>query len=520
MICRKQTEKNRGALPARLNAHHNPLHNLCMISFLKDHTMKRPLFLISLPVLVALLIVSFNLWGETDSAKKRIITTNNQLDLKAWGILGNGKVDCSAAIQQAVDAKVGTLFFPRGVYRLTKTISIDLDKVGPTSISGDGTATFIMEGAGPAFRFIGTHAGTAAPKTVKDNVWLRQRTPMVDGIEIVGANSKACGIEATGTMQMTFTRVVVRKALHGIHLVKRNRNVIVSECHLYENNGVGLFLDHLNLHQINVCNSHISYNKGGGIVLKNSEVRNLQIGTCDIEGNMGDKKSKPTANIMIDSTGTSVGEVTIIGCTIQHGHDAPNSANIRINGESTALKFTPETRTGNITIADNVLSDVRVNIDIKNSRGVTITGNTIWKGFDNDLIIDNCTNVVLSNNVFDRNPRYHYGDGSVSKHGVVITNSSDCTLSGNHILGTGNIPAALIIKKCKRFNIVGCTILDYSRGGLLLEDVSHSRISDCLIRNDNVPTDKDTSFTIKSTNGTGNMYADNLLIKPAQLDEK
>ncbi len=482
--------------------------------------MKRSTFVMSLPVLVAILIFGFNLWGKTDSKEKRNITTSNQFDLKAWGIIGNGTADCSTAIQQAVDAKVGSLRFPRGVYRLTKTIIIDLDKVGPTSISGDGTATFIMEGAGPAFQFIGTHGGTAAPKTVKENVWLRQRTPMVDGIEIVGAHKAACGIEATGTMQMTFTRVVVRKALHGIHLVKRNRNVIVSECHLYENNGVGLFLDHLNLHQINVCNSHISYNKRGGIVLKDSQIRNLQIGTCDIEGNMGDENSEPTANILIDSTGTSVGEVTIIGCTIQHGHKAPNSANIRIDGECTVRNFTPETRHGNITIADNVLSDVRVNIDIKNSRGVTITGNTIWKGFDNDLIIDNCDNVVLSNNVFDRNPRYHYGDGSVSKHGVVITNSSDCTLSGNHILGTGNIPAALMIKKCKRFNIVGCTILDYKRGGLLLEDVSHSRISDCLIRNDNVPTDKDTSFTIKSTNGKGNLFADNLLIKPAQLGDK
>lgn len=482
--------------------------------------MKRFILSFAFPVLVVVLLIAFKLRGENEPSKKASPSNETIINLKEWGVINDGKTDCSSAIQKIVDSQTGSLFFPRGVYRLTKTVTINLDKVGPTSISSDGTATFIMEGAGPAFRFIGTHGGTAAPHTVKENVWLKQRTPMVDGIEIVGAHPKACGIEATGTMQMTFTRVVVRKALHGIHLVKRNRNVIVSECHLYKNRGVGLFLDHLNLHQINVCNSHISYNAGGGIVVRDSEVRNLQIGTCDIEGNMGGKNSPPTANVLIDSTGTSVGEVTIIGCTIQHGHKASNSANIRINSNCVASQFTSETRNGNITIADNVLSDVRVNIDIKNSRGVTITGNTIWKGFDNDLIIDNCTNIVLSNNMFDRNPRYHYGDGSSSKHGVVITNSTDCTLSGNHILGTGNIPAAIVIKQCKRFNIVGCTILDYTQGGLLLEDVSHSRISDCLIRNDNLSKNINTSFTIKSTNGIGNLFADNLLIKPAQLDEK
>ena len=33
-------------------------------------------------------------------------------------------------------------------------------------------------------------------------------------------------------MQLTVTRTVIRKALHAIHLVRRNRNVIVADCHL------------------------------------------------------------------------------------------------------------------------------------------------------------------------------------------------------------------------------------------------------------------------------------------------
>ena len=84
--------------------------------------------------------------------------------------------------------------------------------------------------------------------------------PLVDGIEILGRHMEASGIEAQGTLQLTITRVTVRSAFHGIHLIKCNRNVVISECHLHDNRGVGLFLGGVNLHQINVTNCHISYN--------------------------------------------------------------------------------------------------------------------------------------------------------------------------------------------------------------------------------------------------------------------
>ena len=171
--------------------------------------------------------------------------------------VGDGVADDTAALQQAADSG-GSIQLPKGIYRLTKTVTINLDQVGWTSLSGNGVAQIRMEGPGPALRFIGTHDGTASPATVKENVWRNQRTPMVDGIEILGAHDDACGIEATGTMQLTLTRVVVRRAKHAIHLTKRNRNVTLSECHLYENRGIGVFLDHLNLHQINIANCHIS----------------------------------------------------------------------------------------------------------------------------------------------------------------------------------------------------------------------------------------------------------------------
>lgn len=422
--------------------------------------------------------------------------------------VGDGEADDTAAIQAAADAGMGDLRFRRGTYRLTKTIDIDLDRVGPTSIHGGGVARFVMEAEGPAFRFRGTHRGTAAPATFEENVWDRQRTPMVDGIEIVGGHEGASGVEASGTMQLTITRLVVRKALHGIHLVDRNRNVTIGECHLYHNRGIGVFLDRLNLHQINIANCHISYNAGGGVVARQSEIRNLQIGTSDIEGNLGGPDSEPTANVWLDSTDSSIGEVAIVGCTIQHDHVSPDSANIRIDGRSAERAFTDERRHGNVTIANNVLSDVHYNLDIRNVRGIAITGNTMWKGYTANVSLAGCGQVVMTGNVMDRNPRYHYGDGADANNGVILTDCQDCTLSANHSHGVVHGEAAVVLRNCSRVNLTGWSILDYGECGLYLDNVSHSRVSDCIIRDDRPGA---AGRSIRMRGVTGSMQQHNLL---------
>ncbi len=112
------------------------------------------------------------------------------------------------------------------------------------------------------------------------------RMPTIIGLEIVGANDDADGIQIRGAMQLTLDRLLIRRCRHGIHLVDRNRNIIVSNCHVYENKGIGIFYDNVNLHQSNIVGSHISYNGGGGVVMRGGEVRNVHIGTCDIESNM------------------------------------------------------------------------------------------------------------------------------------------------------------------------------------------------------------------------------------------
>ncbi len=413
-----------------------------------------------------------------------------------FGAIGDGKADDTAAIQRAVDARIGDIRLPRGVYRITKPIVIELDKVGFTSVIGSGTARIVMAGPGPALKFLGTHGGTASPASVKPNVWLNQRMPMVDGIEIVGAHEEAVGIEATGTMKITISRVAVREALHGIHLTTRNRNVIVSDCHLYKNRGVGLYLDDVNLHQINVNGSHISYNAAGGVVSRAGNVRNLHINGCDIEAN--------TVNVLIDSAGSkaATAEVAVVGCTLQHS-GGPDSANVRFIGADEEGKRC----WGHITIANNVLSDVETNIDIQKARGVSITGNTIWTGYKYNLRIVDSMDVAVGANSFDRNPKYR--DDEKADNAILVSGCDDCTITGLHVTGVHRAPAGVVIENCRRMNVTNCSILDCDTAGLLLKNVSLSRVSDCLIRND-LPDVKGWQPLIVQ-GGSGQMIVNNLL---------
>lgn len=145
-------------------------------------------------------------------------------DVRRFGAVGDGKADDTRAIQKAVDSNGGVIRLSKGVYRISKPIRIDLDRVGYTSIEGSGVARIVMAGPGPALRFVGTHRKSADPQDFSKDVWERQRMPLVDGVAIEGDHPDAVGIEADGTMELTFTRLHIRNTLHAIHLVGNNRD--------------------------------------------------------------------------------------------------------------------------------------------------------------------------------------------------------------------------------------------------------------------------------------------------------
>jgi hypothetical protein len=397
--------------------------------------------------------------------------------------VNDGQSDAAGMLQSAIDAGRGWLSIPRGRYLLKKPLVVTLAQTDYCQLTGDGPVTLIMAAPGPAIRLIGTHEKSADPQNFAAGVWQKERMPLIERLAIEGSHEQAEGIEARGTMQMTVSHVHLRGLLHGIHLAGNNRNILIDNCHIYENRGIGIYYDDVNLHQSNIVGCHISYCNGGGIVSKKGNVRNIHISGCDIESNMS-RETPPTANIFIDCRESEYGtaEVAISGCTIQHNSQGPESSNIRVLGATRSAKTGVAHRQGHITITGNVLSDVATNVHLDNCRGVTLTGNTFWMGYEHNLLVENSSHIIIGSNNFDRNPHYDYGTALQTKNALVMKNCEDCTLTGLHIARVWKSAAGLILENCRRMNISGATILDCDNAGILAKNLSDSRISNCLIR--------------------------------------
>ena len=373
-------------------------------------------------------------------------------NVRRFGAAGDGVADDSDAIQHAVQDGDGMLHFSPGTYRITRPIEMALTDVGPVGIDGTGgTARIVMDGPGPAIRLTGTHGGTGSPQSVQGNVYPDQRLPTVRNIEIEGQHEQADGIQLIQTMQCVVKGVLIRRCRHGIHLTDRNRNVSINHCHIYHNTGAGIYLEGVNLHQINIVGCHISYNRIGGIRVERSEVRNLQITGNDIEYNnhiQHNSPPEPTAEIYVDTTadGASVNEVTIASNTIQ-AKPTPGGANIRIHERPGSEDRPP----GLWSITGNIVGSQENNIHITGGYGIAISGNNIYSCALRNLWIEDSSQLTVGSNVFRRHtPNLNTG--------VRLDRSQDIVFTGNSILdedaqGQASGASLLELDGCERINI-------------------------------------------------------------------
>ena len=358
-------------------------------------------------------------------------------NVRDFGATGDGATDDTSAIEHAIEQGDGWLEFPRGDYVITRTLRLALADIGRTGIHGSGgTAKLVMRGAGPALAIVGTHQRSADPASFSPEVWSGQRLPTIDAIEIEGAHAQADGIYIEGAMQPTLTRLLIRECRHAIHLHRRVRNVIIGDCHIYHNRGIGVWFDQVDAHQAVIGNSHISYCRQGGIRISNSAVRNLQIVGNDIEynnyrshANRSDDTdaarshfdpAEPTADIFVDVGEKSVREGTIAGNTIQATY-SPAGANIRFVGGADQ-----DHHAGMWTISGNLIGSQRNNIHLSNVRGVTISGNFIYSAQYRNILVERSRNVVLSANNIGHNP--DYGDRELAT-GIRFEDCRHCIVS-------------------------------------------------------------------------------------------
>src|SRR5262245_36594207 len=397
-------------------------------------------------------------------------------NVREFGARGDGKADDTTSILHAITKGDGHVVFPRGDYVITRPLHVALAMHGRIAIEGaGGTARILMNGPGPAFHLVGTHSRSALPDHVQEPVWQKERMPTIRGLEIVGGHAQAGGIRSEGAMQPTFQNVLIRRVRHGIHLANRDRNVLISDCHIYDNTGIGTFLDRVNLHQTNIHGNHISYCKQGGIVITGSEIRNLQICSNDIEYNH-DLKSGSSADVLFDCREGTVREGTITGNAIKAVR-SPGGANVRFLG----AKDHPNA-VGLFAISGNLLGSQSKVLDLRACRAVAVTGNSIYSGYQYALWAEDCEHLVLGNNSIDHNPEYR----GTSTDQVVLRNCRNVNWTGGIIQhtrpATDAVSASMQIADCQNVSITGLQIVNARVRGIELENCSVVRIADCTIR--------------------------------------
>jgi hypothetical protein len=399
-------------------------------------------------------------------------------NVKEFGAAGDGRADDTEALRHAVDQGSGRLVLPRGTYRLTGPLEVDLDRFGPIALSGEGgTARLLMDGPGPAIRLVGTHDKSADPSGFAPPVWQRQRMPTVSDLEIVGNHDQADGIQLEGTMQPTIAGVLIRRCRYGVHLVKRNRNVLLADSHIYDGRGpaIGVYFDGVNLHQTIICGCHISYCKHAGIKIARSEIRNLQITGCDIEYNH-DTSNPDSADVWIDAREGTVREGTIASNTIQ-AKGSPRGSNVRIEGPPRD----DSSGTGLWTITGNVLQDQQTNLRLRHCRGVVVTGNSFASAYERSIVLEHCRHVVIGSNAFDHNPDYTRN----CLDGIRILDSAGVNLQ-NLILegcraGGPDEGGAIEVVDSGEILILGCQVLDPEFRGVDARNCRNIKVSECTI---------------------------------------
>lgn len=396
-------------------------------------------------------------------------------NVRDFGATGDGKSDDTDSIQHAVTDGDGHVVFPRGVYRITRPIVVELSENGCTAIDGErGTARILMDGSGPAIHYIGTHKKTADPADFQPAVWERERMPMIADLEIAGADDASDGVLLEGTMQATIRGVLIRRCRYGIRLTRRNRNVLIANSHIYHGRGpaIGVYFDEVNLHQTNIVGCHISYCAHAGIKIARSEIRNLQITGNDIEYNFA-PGLEDSADVWIDSRDGTVREGTIASNTIQ-AKNSPRGANVRIEG----LDNEAANKAGLWTITGNVIQSQAVNLWLRSCRGIVVTGNSFCSGYERSIVLDHCRHIVINANTLDYNPDYS-GD---RVDGVTVRNSAGCTLSSLILestrAGAPDSGGAIEVFESNEIAIQGCQVLDPVYRGVYLSGVRNTRVSD------------------------------------------
>jgi len=261
----------------------------------------------------------------------------------------------------------------------------------------------------------------------------------------------------------------VRDCVHAIHIPNHNRNIIIADCHLYHNYGIGVFLDNVNLHQINIHGCHISYNFRGGIKIVEGNVRNVQIVGNDIEYNRNpEDDAQPAGDVWFVAGPIGIREGAICGNTIQ-GVPTADGANVRLEG----LGPQNTLKVGLLTVSGNLITSQRVNILCRYARGIALGDNIHISGHERNIRVEHCEQVTITGAVLDNNPDYQ----PAAPGGIELAHVQGCTVTG---VMAENCREALTASDCTGLTLTGCCFRNTQGTAVSLQGCSDVAVTGCV----------------------------------------
>jgi hypothetical protein len=264
--------------------------------------------------------------------------------------------------------------------------------------------------------------------------------------------------------------VTVRDCVHAIHIPNQDRNIIIADCHLYRNYGIGVFLDNVDLHQINIHGCHIQYNYRGGIKIVEGNVRNVQIVGNDIEYNRDpDDEAEAAGDVWIVAGPIGIREGAICGNTIQ-GVPTGDGANVRLEGIGPGNRL----KVGLLTVSGNLISGQQHNILCRYAQGLSLGDNVLFSGHARNILIEDCEQIAISGGVLDHNPDY----GALTPGGITLRAVDGATVTGVVAKSCEN---TLQAENCSGLAISGCSFRDTRGAGIRLQACSDVAITGCVL---------------------------------------
>ena len=301
------------------------------------------------------------------------------MEYLAREIKGDGVTDDTLALQRMVNMATSVKLPDVEKIKLTSSISVCL---GFAKIIDGNGVTLIVSGNYYALDVEGTLTSSANPSSMNEYVLKSEGGTVIKNFKATSSDGESGGfVKARKSFNLKIENNYIYKCGNGIRLYGMNRDISISENHIFALTESGILFDqNINLHQCNINNNIIMFALTCIDIYDPAAIANFQITGNNIEiVNYPASGYEDCKCIKFTSTQEPgmFGEIEISGNTIQ-GHETSTDL-IYFSGH-----------------ADEPISDV------------SITGNHVSNSQGRAIYLENCRNIAITGNNYNAIKHYVY----------------------------------------------------------------------------------------------------------------